>query len=451
MVRSSMMSIGAASEPARSSRAVSVASMLLMRPEICTRPPPISVRMTGAVTTSPLPFSISRMAMRLPTFSRVMSLKMRAPAESRVRCTAGSCVWLSKPGWASVRRSPVSTTCFLTSSGWPPRSVYTSVPNGGLPASAASSAPGESLTMRISRVAVRPRMSLALAVSWTPGSWTTMRSEPCCWITGSATPSSLIRLCSVVMFCLSANSPIFFWASGFSVATSLRSLPSPCSARAQIGLAVGDGVACLVARLGIAELDDQAVALAVHAGVTQVLVAHDGAQVGRHRVEALGQRALHVDLEQEMHAAAQVKAEVHRQRVQRGQPARGGRKQIERDDVLRVGGIRVEGFLQHVLGLQLDIRVREAGLDAVEVELDAVVRDAGGLQGLLDARQSLLVDLDRRLGARNLNRRRFAEEIGQGVGEAQHERDSDGDVLPEWVAIHSGFKAKRRPRAALRG
>jgi uncharacterized iron-regulated membrane protein len=35
----------------------------------------------------------------------------------------GFLVWLSKPGWASVRRSPVRTTCFLTSSGWPPRSV----------------------------------------------------------------------------------------------------------------------------------------------------------------------------------------------------------------------------------------------------------------------------------------------------------------------------------------
>ena len=46
-----------------------------MRPEICTRPPPISLRITGAVTTSPLPFSNSRMAMRLPMFSRVTSLE----------------------------------------------------------------------------------------------------------------------------------------------------------------------------------------------------------------------------------------------------------------------------------------------------------------------------------------------------------------------------------------
>jgi hypothetical protein len=55
MVRSSMISIGAASAPARSSSAVSLASLrVLMRPVICKRPPPISDRITGAVMTSPL-------------------------------------------------------------------------------------------------------------------------------------------------------------------------------------------------------------------------------------------------------------------------------------------------------------------------------------------------------------------------------------------------------------
>ncbi len=73
--------------------------------------------------------------------------------------------------------------------------------------------------MRISRVAVRPRTTLAWAGSCTPGSCTTMRSMPCCWITGSATPSSLIRLCSVVMFCLSAASCRRRAASGLMVAT----------------------------------------------------------------------------------------------------------------------------------------------------------------------------------------------------------------------------------------
>ena len=181
MVRSSMISIGAASEPARNSNAVSLASTVLMRPEICTRPPPISLRITGAVTTSPLPFSNSKMAMRLPTLSRVTSLKMRAPLASSVRCTAASWLWLSKPGCASVKFSPVKMTCFFTITAWPLRSKKRSVPKGtGELLSSAARASALSSTMRISSVAVRPKMSFALAVSCTPGSCTTMRSVPCC-------------------------------------------------------------------------------------------------------------------------------------------------------------------------------------------------------------------------------------------------------------------------------
>ena len=135
-VRSSTISIGAASAPARISSAMSFASRVVMRPLICTRPPPISSRITGAVMTSALPFSTSTIAMRLPTFSRVTSLKMRAPVPSRLMCTAGSLVRWSKPGCASLMRSPVSTTWRRTSIGVPLRSVKRSLPNGTLPASA---------------------------------------------------------------------------------------------------------------------------------------------------------------------------------------------------------------------------------------------------------------------------------------------------------------------------
>ncbi len=91
-----------------------------------------------------------------------------------------------------------------------------------------------------------------------------------------------------------------------------------------------------------------------------------------------------------MDAAAQVEAEVHRQRAQAGQPFRRGGQQVQRDDVLRVGGIGVEGLFQYVLGLQLGVGITEAGLDAVEVELDAVVGDAGDFQRFLDAGLRLL-------------------------------------------------------------
>ena len=161
---------------------------------------------------------------------------MRAPLASSVRLTVGSCVWLSKPGWASVRFSPVSTTCFLTMTDWPVRSGNRSDPNGTGPRPAsAARASALSSTSRTSSVAVRPRMSLALAVSCTPGNCTTMRSIPCCWITGSDTPSSLIRLCSVVMFCFSAWSCTRRAASGLIVAVSRNSEPSGAVVTARSG------------------------------------------------------------------------------------------------------------------------------------------------------------------------------------------------------------------------
>ena len=224
-VRSSTISIGAANAPARISSAISLASRVVMRPLICTRPPPISSRITGAVMASALPFSTSTMAILLPTFSRVNSLKMRAPVPSRLMCTAGSLLRESNPGCASLMRSPVRTTCRFTSTGVPVRSMSRSSPSGGLPASACCSAAGSSSTMRTSKVAVRPRMSLARAVSCTPGSCTTTRSLPCCWTIGSATPSSLTRLRRMVMFCCTAPSWMRFCASGFKPAKSLKSVP----------------------------------------------------------------------------------------------------------------------------------------------------------------------------------------------------------------------------------
>ena len=122
-VRSSIISIGAASAPARSSKATSVASCTLPMPEICTLPPPISSLITGAVIISVLFFSMSNIAIRLPTLSRVTFLKMPAPRASSVTFTTEPPVCWFKPGPASVIRSPVSTTLFFTNIGLPSRSL----------------------------------------------------------------------------------------------------------------------------------------------------------------------------------------------------------------------------------------------------------------------------------------------------------------------------------------
>ena len=95
---SSIISIGAAKLPARNNNAISAASVVVILPDIWTRPPGISDLITGAVITSPFPFSTKRIASRLPTFCRVISLKIRVPFASKVRCTAGSSgFWESNP------------------------------------------------------------------------------------------------------------------------------------------------------------------------------------------------------------------------------------------------------------------------------------------------------------------------------------------------------------------
>ena len=114
MVRSSTICIGAASEPARSNSEVSLASACVILPEISTRPPVIAERITGAVTTSDLPWSINTIAMRLPTLAAVNSPKILPPALSKLRLTTAFSIW-SKPGCASLMLSPVNSTCLLIS------------------------------------------------------------------------------------------------------------------------------------------------------------------------------------------------------------------------------------------------------------------------------------------------------------------------------------------------
>ena len=179
MVRSSTISIGAASEPARSSSARSLASFTDMEPEMRKRLPS-SPSITGAVSTSPLPFSNRTMAMRFFRLRRLVSRMIWPPLASTTRSTEGR--WFSsKPGWALSRLSPVRMTSRLTMTGCPSRVMNRSEPNGTGPVPPSAARPSAlSSTRRISSVAVRPRMSLALAVSCTPGSCTTTRSAPCC-------------------------------------------------------------------------------------------------------------------------------------------------------------------------------------------------------------------------------------------------------------------------------
>src|SRR5471030_1954790 len=423
MVRSSTMSIGADSAPERSSSASSAALSGVPMPVIRNLLPN-SLSMRGADSTSGLSFfSYSTMAMRLPTRSRVASRMRRPPSPFSSRLTAGCWFW-SKVAVALEMESPLSTTSLLTMTGTPLPTVSSSELYGTV---AVSSVPGVmvSSTMRNSSVAVRPMTALARATSCTPGSWTTMRSAPCCWMTGSDTPSSLTRLDSVAMFCLTAWSMISLVDVG----------------EQEVADRNGHLVLGLLARGVVAELDLQRVADAVDTGMADVFVAQQAAGRGLRALYALGQRGLGVDLHQEVHAAAQVEAEVHRQRVQALHPLRRVGLQVQRDQVGRIVGISVEVFFQHRLGLELDVRRGEArahrGVGAGAVVADAFVRDILFFQRLGDAGHHVASHLDGRFAAGDLQGRRLAKIVGRRVQRTQQDGHDDDDVFPDRIAVHS--------------
>ena len=196
----------------------------------------------------------------------------------------------------------------------------------------------------------------------------------------------------------------------------------------------------------VGEIDHHRLVDAVHAAVADVVVAQQRARVRSVGIELLVQRAGHVDLQQEVHAAAQIETEVHRQRVQGGQPARRRALQVQRDDELRVGRVAVQRLLQQVLHAQLRVGVRQTHADVRVgrrvVERDVVRLDLIGGERRFDRRQRGRVELDRCLAARHLHRRRFAEQIGQRVHEADDQSHQHHGVFPEGVTIHEWSNGK---------
>ena len=174
----------------------------------------------------------------------------------------------------------------------------------------------------------------------------------------------------------------------------------------QIRQRIGHRVARAAAIVGVAKLDGDGAALPVDADMTHVLVAQQGAQVAGQRIELFGQRRLHVDLIKKVHTAAQVQAQVHRQRVQAGEPLGGIRQQVEGDGErfvavlgVRLFLVRVERAVDQVLRLQLGIGILEARLDAVAIEEQAGMFGAPGLERGFNPGTHALVHLEGGLGA----------------------------------------------------
>ena len=415
---------------------------------------PSSLWIVGAVTISPLPFSNRISAIRLPMLSRVVSRNARAPLASTLRLMSGR--WFSsKPGCASLRLSPEKMTCFLTSSGTPLRSMKRSSPNGTVA--------GGRGGLRLGRVVDEARFERRRAADDVLRLRRVLHAGQLdddaigalllddglrhAELVDAVVQGADVLLQRVVLDRLDRRGPERGDESRGGTVPDRRDL--------HVRHAVLEDRTGPARGVGVGERHLDRIAGAHDAVVADVLVAQQRARVAGQRVEALGQRALHVDLHQEVHAAAQVETEVHRQRVDRGQPARRVRHEVERDDVARVVRGRVQPLLQDVLGLQLRIAVREPHADRwrlAVVEEHAGAGDAGLLQQRVGARHHRRVHLDRGLAAGDLHGRRVAEDVGQRVDQADRERDDDDDVLPERITIHGavagrGSGARERVRS----
>ena len=183
---------------------------------------------------------------------------------------------------------------------------------------------------------------------------------------------------------------------------------------------------------GVLERDGEAVVVDYGLAAADFLFGQLAADVAGVTLEGFLHGGLHVHLHGEVHAAAQIEAEEHRVGADFRHPVGGVGDLVEGGDV---------AFAQRAFDdrtrLHLGLRVFEAHFERAVGDKHAVVGDAGRFQGLGDARFGLAVNRERMAVGRNLYRQRVAEEVGQGVEQAEREHGGNQQVFPQGVAVHN--------------
>ena len=184
-VRSSIIFNGAGRAPDLKSKARSVADWKVKSPLICPEPPIIASLITGALII----FPSNTIASLLPIPEEVALPNLLAPALSKEKDTIVSLFWLSIPGWASIKLSPLNIILLLTiASSDPSSKTNFSEPKLG------SSFWIMNLNVKF---AVLPKSDLILMGSSNPGNSTSILSIPLLNILGSLVPTSSIRLLTI--------------------------------------------------------------------------------------------------------------------------------------------------------------------------------------------------------------------------------------------------------------
>ena len=156
--------------------------------------------------------------------------------------------------------------------------------------------------------------------------------------------------------------------------------------------------------------DDQLLAFDVHATVTNTLVTQRQLGLAGPGVHALLDHRGHVHLQQEVHPAAQVQAQVHGRGAHRAQPVRRGGGQIKRHHVLFA-----EQAGNTLAGPQLRVRALQAHHPGIVDGFAFAVFDAGVVEGA----QHPVTNRHRHLAAgvvgTDLNGRNVRIKIGQRI------------------------------------
>ena len=184
-----------------------------------------------------------------------------------------------------------------------------------------------------------------------------MRFAPACWITGSAVPNSVARVCRVVGFCLTASERL-------CASRDFRAVHD----FAQFGQGGFEA-------FGIGKGNNQRGAVFADVARAQFFLAQGAADVACIAVKRFVCGCLHVHFHGEMHAAAQIQSEEHRTGPDFFQPFGAVGNLVLRHDVAFA-----QGSIYGIAGGDFG-GIGYAHFQAAPCDKHAVVRDARFLQG----------------------------------------------------------------------
>ena len=255
-------------------------------------------------------------------------------------------------------------------------------------------------------------------------------------MTGSATPSSLTRLRQRGDVLLDREALDLALRRLVELDVEHRIIDVDSRFHDQFGHPATHEFVGPVAVIDVIESDDQpAVRPYRDRPLTKLLLSQQRAEIPGIALLRLPDRPGEIHLHQEVHTATQIETEIHRQRAQPREPARGRRRKVERDHELPV-----ERVFDDVPGLELILPRREPEQEPIR-DRGLLRGDAVHLHPVHEPVAQRLVD-GRAANRRHLYGRVLAEQVGEREDDSRQERHRDERILPRRILVDHGKSRK---------